>query len=169
MAYWSKQKESLNLFSTKTRSENNQSIFSEEKQQPTDCAWQIKKTSLPLTTRITATQAKWWKHTSPDARRIKAPLVSSHQFLDSCDTASCTEGVQDEWDANLSWHVKLWLDQITRCSTIKLSARFSTWRLRPDSVTNNSRWPCRCPSCWDLSTTSSPDINQASTENWGTT
>lgn len=40
---------------------------------------------------------------------------SSHQA--TCTSQRSQQG-KNEWHANVSWHVKLWLDQITKCSTI---------------------------------------------------
>lgn len=62
-----------------------------------------------------------WTQTRPlrKSKRLSFLLIS---FSDSCDRATCTsqrsQRAENEWNANLSWHVKLWLDQITKCSTV---------------------------------------------------
>lgn len=82
--------------------------------------------------------------------QIRAALVSSPGllgFLRPCYLHIAEP--EDEWDANLSWHVKLWLDQITRRSSVNGWAptfAFRHWRLHRIGLPCTSLWPCPSPS-----------------------
>lgn len=66
---------------------------------------------------------KWEKvkHVTVHLGNQSVPFFSSQTFRFLSST-TCTlqrsQHASNDWDANLSWHVKLWLDQITRRSTV---------------------------------------------------
>lgn len=105
------------------------------------CEENSKKTSVKM---------RLFKAQTGGTDQIRAALVSSPGllgFLRPCYLHIAEP--EDEWDANLSWHVKLWLDQITRRSSVNGWAptfAFRHWRLHRIGLPCTSLWPCPSPS-----------------------
>ena len=120
----------------------------EEKQQTVWAKFQL--TEFTQKDNQPRTQSEWrWENVAYEHTRgggIKAALVSSHYLLGflwrgtPARRGDAWQRAEDEWDANLSWHVKLWLDQITRRSAVngraeRLSSSHTGFSYRRQPVT----------------------------------
>ena len=123
------------------------------RKQPTDCVSKIRRgrlkhptsneTQNQTETRATPVHSELgWRKKEDENKLGRAWNQSSPHFFSLASQVPVTElpvhhrdqqQAENEWDANLSWHVKLCLDQITKRSSVNGRAWafvFQHWRLK---------------------------------------